>query len=84
MAETLRGLVVALSLESSNFSHSMLSINQKIKKAKSERIPCPRTCFRFSLSSRIMIRSSSDPPGKTHSLRGSSPGIPQARSPASP
>ena len=33
MAETLRELVVALSLDSSNFSRNMRSINQQIKEA---------------------------------------------------
>ena len=35
MAETLRELVVALSLDSSNFSRNMRSINQQIKEAES-------------------------------------------------
>ena len=35
MAETLRELVVALSLDSSNFSRNMRTINQQIKKAES-------------------------------------------------
>ena len=35
MAETLRELVVALSLDSSNFSRNMSSINQQIKEAES-------------------------------------------------
>ena len=33
MAETLRELVVALSLDSSNFSRNMRSINQQIKES---------------------------------------------------
>ena len=35
MAETLRELVVALSLDSSNFSRNMRTINQQIKEAES-------------------------------------------------
>ena len=35
MAETLRELVVVLSLDSSNFSRNMRSINQQIKEAES-------------------------------------------------
>ncbi len=35
MAETLRELVVALSLDSSNFSRNMRSINQQNKEAES-------------------------------------------------
>ena len=35
MAETLRELVVALSLDSSNFSRNMCTINQQIKEAES-------------------------------------------------
>ena len=35
MAETLRELVVALSLDSSNFSRNMRYINQQIKEAES-------------------------------------------------
>ena len=35
MAETLRELVVALSLDSSNFTRNMRSINQQIKEAES-------------------------------------------------
>ena len=34
MAETLRELVVALSLDSSNFSRNMRTINQQIKEAE--------------------------------------------------
>ena len=36
MAETLRELVVRLSLESGNFSRNMKTINQQIKEAESE------------------------------------------------
>ena len=35
MAETLHELVVALSLDSSNFSRTMRTINQQIKEAES-------------------------------------------------
>ncbi len=35
MAETLRELVVALSLDSSNFSRDMRTINQQIKESES-------------------------------------------------
>ena len=43
MAETLRELVVALSLDSSNFSRNMRTINQQIKEAESTfRIACHR------------------------------------------
>lgn len=34
MAETLRGLVVVLSLDASNFSRKMRTINQQIKEAE--------------------------------------------------
>ena len=56
MAETLRELVVALSLDSSNFSRNMRTINQQIKEAEST--------FRLAgavwpgLAYRIMKRSS--------------------------
>ena len=36
MAETLRELVVALSLDTSNFTRNIRSINQQIKEAESE------------------------------------------------
>ena len=50
MAETLRELVVALSLDSSNFSRNMRTINQQIKEAEST--------FRLAGAYRIMKRSS--------------------------
>ena len=47
MAETLRELVVALSLDSSNFSRNMRTINQQIKEAEST--------FRLAGGEAIMI-----------------------------